>query len=132
MAGRNRTILIDGSNAVHTLFGPLQGHKHMDGSEADFLRLVEDWVQQEPGVEVEAVFDGPWRLIGARASRVRVMFAERGSADALLLERARALRYFHKKVSVVTQDRELADLARGEEAKVLSPDRFWSWLMEGV
>ena len=127
MSSPGRTFLIDGSNTVQMLFGPLERHE-ADRCEKDFLRFVSEWAEQQPNTEVEIVFDGAWRAIPGCGTQVRVMFAEEGPADALILERLRALRFFRRKVSVVTQDRALADAARAEEAKMISPASLWRWL----
>lgn len=123
-----RTFIIDGSNVVHAIFGPFQDHAEMGGHEREFVDGLADWAERQPGVEVEAVFDGGWRTTGDRSPRVKVMFADSGSADALILERVRALRFYRRKVTVVTWDRDLADAARTEEARIVDPETLWGWV----
>ncbi|MBI3547620.1 MAG: NYN domain-containing protein [Elusimicrobia bacterium] len=121
MSRRETTLLVDGSNAVHALFGPFRAPRDADAWERELVRRVEAWVAGNPPSDAEVVFDGGWRKVSAGGG-VRVLFAEGSTADAVILERARALRHYKRKVTVVTWDRDLADASRAEEARVAGPE----------
>jgi predicted RNA-binding protein with PIN domain len=124
---RAKILLIDGLNAVHAIFGSWPDSREEQNIHAvDFIARLSHWMSQNPNLEVEIVFDGGYRLLQNRANaQLRVLFSDHESADSIIIERARALRYFQKKVTVVTWDRALAEEARREEASVISPERLW-------
>lgn len=128
MSNRKKVLLIDGSNAVCAIFGSWPGTREdQNRSASDFLVRLSAWASAQKETEVEIVFDGGFRSLGGKTpdSAMRVLFSNHETADALIVERARALRFYGRKVTVVTWDRGLAEDARAEEAKIMDPQRLW-------
>ncbi|MBI4062872.1 MAG: NYN domain-containing protein [Elusimicrobia bacterium] len=127
-----KTVLVDGSNAVHALFGPLPAsHAEQDGIARHFLSALSEWVKrQPPAVAAEVVFDGSFRQLRSPGAdeRLRLFFSDHASADAVILERIRAHRFNGRSVTVVTWDRALAQAAVAEEARAIGPDQLWKWI----
>jgi len=135
MTAQAKTLLIDGSNAVHAVFGFWPETREQQNLAAeDFVAALSDWAGRQPDWDIEVVFDGGTRPLGTSRMPpgLRVIFSGHESADSVILERARALRYYQKRVTVVTWDRELAQSAREEEAKVLDPQRLWRAVSSGA
>ncbi len=130
MPQSSRTFIIDGSNAVYAVFGPWPetlGEQNRCAS--DFISALDEWLRLTQEFSVEAVFDGFYRAIpSVNRERLRIIFSDEAKADSVILERVRSLVYFKKKVTVVTRDRDLADEARRENAKILDPMKFWDML----
>jgi hypothetical protein len=128
MAQRAKTMLIDGSNTVHSLYESWpDSHEEQNRHAVDFIVHLSSWASKQTDMEVEIVFDGGFRALqgSAHSDSVRILFSDYASADSVILERLRALRYFKRKVTVVTWDRELAQDAKKEDAKIISPERLW-------
>lgn len=133
MSQLTQAFLIDGSNAVYALFPSWPGSIEDQNEKAnDFIERLSDWAKREPRLEIEVVFDGPSRAKPSRmgASLVRVIFSEDLSADEIIIEKIFALRYFQRKATVVTNDRALAEEARKENARVISPESLWRRVVE--
>lgn len=129
MLQRAQTIVIDGSNVIHAIFEPWPGsHEEQNQQAVDFMDHLSHWLYQKLELNVEIVFDGGYRLLlgHANSDRLRVLFSHHDSADEIILERVRTLRYFKSKVTVVTRDRALAEEAQKENARVMTPERLWS------
>ncbi|MHB2026467.1 MAG: NYN domain-containing protein [Elusimicrobiota bacterium] len=122
-----RALIIDGSNAVHDIFGPFLDRAQANECESDIALLLNDWARNNPDVDVELFFDGARRQV-ADAPRIHILFSESGPADAIIVERTRALRYARRRVSVVTRDGDLARAANAEGAKIMNPDLLWRWI----
>ncbi|HVA67046.1 MAG TPA: NYN domain-containing protein [Elusimicrobiota bacterium] len=135
MTARAKVLLIDGSNVVHAVFGFWPETREQQNLAAeDFIAALSDWTDRQTDWDVEVVFDGGTRPLGASRTPpdLRVVFSGHASADDVILERARALRYFQKRVTIVTWDRALAQSAREEEAKVLDPQSLWRAVSSGA
>lgn len=119
-----RLFCVDGTNLVRTAFG-YGGPAHQAQEQNDAEDLVEAFARLcervGPGIEVELVFDGAFRAMpGERPANLRVSFSREGSADELILDRARAKAWAKTgAVTVVTADTELGKAAQAEGAKWL-------------
>ncbi len=134
MPAQAKTLLIDGSNAVHAVFGvwPETRDQH-DAAAEEFVAAIADWAGRQNAWETEVIFDGGARPLGPRqAAGMRVLFSDGESADSVILERARALRYFGTRATVVTWDKALAQAAKEEGARVMGPDRLWDAVCSGA
>jgi len=135
MTARTKVLLIDGSNVVHAVFGFWPETREQQNLAAeDFIAALSEWADRQTDWDIEVVFDGGTRPLGLPRTQpcLRVIFSGHESADSVILERARALRYFQRRVAVVTWDRALAQSAREEEAKVLDPQRLWNAVSSGA
>ena len=127
-----RTFVIDGSNAVYAVFGPWpETLKEQNRCAWDFISALNEWALSVSEFSIELVFDGFYRAIPAvNRQRLRVIFSDQDKADSIILERIRSLIYFKEKVTLVTRDRDLAEEARRENAKILDPQKFWSMISQ--
>ena len=133
MRQRTQTIVIDGANAIHAIFEPWPGSlEEQNKLASDFINYLAAWLERELELEIEIVFDGGYRFMerDSNGDRLRIMFSGHENADTIIIERVRALRYFKRKVIVITRDRILAEDVRRETGVILSPERLWELMKD--
>lgn len=125
MQTKTHTFCVDATNVVRRAYG-YGGPQFRAQEEADGQHLIaalaEVCRRHEDAVAVDLVFDGPWRALTAGLpGNLRLRFAHEGGADAMILDRVRALRHGGCRVTVVTGDSGLAESAREEGGRLLTP-----------
>jgi predicted RNA-binding protein with PIN domain len=114
--------IVDGMNVIGTR--PDAWWKDRDGAMLRLVDMLERWAASD-GEEVTVVFERPPRP-PIRSTVIDVRHAPRPKPDAADEEIIRLLRADAQpaRVRVVTSDRLLADLARGEGATVEGAESF--------
>lgn len=118
------TFCVDATNLVRRAYGyggpAFSAQEDSDARELvmGLARLCEDNPER---LEIDVIFDGPgsYGVAAPALPNMRVRFAREDEADALILDRVRALRHEARKVTVVTADSELASQVREEGGKWL-------------
>ncbi len=114
--------LLDACNIVRA--GSWGARRDDDDAESrEFIDRLERALAPTPRLRVVAVFDGP-RRYRASGGVLELRFAEGATADAVILDLARACVHRGLSVSVVSRDRSLIERAEEEGARALSPEAF--------
>ncbi|MBI4248900.1 MAG: NYN domain-containing protein [Elusimicrobia bacterium] len=121
--------IVDGSNLVRTLYGFDERHLPQDALlSRQFIEQLEVYsAGWDSGVRVLVIFDGPprWKTEPlTEDAPVQVQFCPEKTADETILGKARFLRHSKQKVTIVTEDRSLAQKIMEEGARWLRPPLF--------
>jgi hypothetical protein len=116
-----RRWLIDGFNVLHVgvLHGRERGRWWEGEAREQLMARLAGF--DDPGAQLQVVFDGPRPAEAPEENRAQVVFAE--DADAWLLREV-GREDDPGQLIIVTADRSLADRARHRGAQVVSPKAF--------